>query len=415
MFNNENISLKNLFNYIVKVFEIGKEIEMLPEQRKRVGVKTTTAILMVIVGFIMQKPSFYQIFTQSNFSKRMGNLFKKGTNIPQVDCVRKILEKMPVEKIKNIQIKIIKKIRKNKTFINGTIDGLTVVAIDGVELFSSDKKCCKECLTRVRKDGKTEYFHRSVVAMTVGCDPHVILGEDFLKPRDGSEKDEGELTGGKRLIDNLYKNFKHFADVIVCDALYLNAPFINTVLSKRIDIVIRAKDETRLILQDALGLIKNKRSTGKFSIKNGEVEFWDEKGFLMDGVKEELRFFQFVERKYNVKDKTKIKTRTIWVFTTLETTAKTVYTIMCKRWDIENNGFHQLKTYYNADHCFEHRAVENIFLLNIIAFNFREMYLFKHIHDFRAMKQTRINVTQNWSDDLLQDDLSKCFCFNDSG
>ena len=66
--------------------------------------------------------------------------------------------------------------------------------------------------------------------MTVGKAPHVILGQEMLKPRDGAEKDEGELTGGKRLVEQLRKRQGHFADVIVADALYLNAPFINTCL-----------------------------------------------------------------------------------------------------------------------------------------------------------------------------------------
>ena len=39
--------------------------------------------------------------------------------------------------------------------------------------------------------------------MTVGKTPHVILGQEMLKPRDGAEKDEGELTGGKKLIRRL--------------------------------------------------------------------------------------------------------------------------------------------------------------------------------------------------------------------
>ena len=41
--------------------------------------------------------------------------------------------------------------------------------------------------------------------MTVGKAPHVILGQEMLKPRDGAEKDEGELTGGKRLVEQLRK------------------------------------------------------------------------------------------------------------------------------------------------------------------------------------------------------------------
>ena len=66
-----------------------------------------------------------------------------------------------------------------------------VAGMDGVELFSSTKKSCPDCLTRKNRAGETEYFHRSVVCMTVGKALHVILGQEMLKPRDGAEKDEG--------------------------------------------------------------------------------------------------------------------------------------------------------------------------------------------------------------------------------
>lgn len=64
-------------------------------------------------------------------------------------------------------------------------------------------------------------------------------------------KDEGELTGAKRLIRHLKKRHGHFADVIVADALYLNAPFINTLKECGLETVIRLKDERRLLFQDA--------------------------------------------------------------------------------------------------------------------------------------------------------------------
>lgn len=85
--------------------------------------------------------------------------------------------------------------------------------------------------------------------MIIGKSPHVILGQEMLKPRDGSGKDEGELTGGKRLIEQLKKRHGHFADVIVADALYLNAPFINTLKENGLEGVIRLKDERRMIFR----------------------------------------------------------------------------------------------------------------------------------------------------------------------
>lgn len=49
----------------------------------------------------------------------------------------------------------------------------------------------------------------------------------------------------------------------------------------------------------------------------------------------------------------------MWLVTTLEQTAPEIlWEMMNRRWDIEENGFHQLKTYYHAKHCYGHAAVE---------------------------------------------------------
>lgn len=122
--------------------------------------------------------------------------------------------------------------------------------------YSAVQKILSELYEPKKHTGETEYFYRSVVCMIIGKSPHVILGQEMLKPRDGSGKDEGELTGGKRLIEQLKKRHGHFADVIVADALYLNAPFINTLKENGLEGVIRLKDERRMIFQDAERLFK---------------------------------------------------------------------------------------------------------------------------------------------------------------
>ena len=119
--------------------------------------------------------------------------------------------------------------------------------------------------------------------MTVGKSPHVIFGQEMLKPRDGSEKDEGELTGAKRLIRHLKKRHGHFADVIVADALYLNAPFINTLKECDLETVIRLKDERRLLFQDAESMFQRDEGR-KRSFRKGKksIEVWDLSGFEID-------------------------------------------------------------------------------------------------------------------------------------
>ncbi|MFR2713660.1 MAG: transposase [Pilosibacter sp.] len=155
--------------------------------------------------------------------------------------------------------------------------------------------------------------------MTVGKAPHVILGQEMLKPRDGAEKDEGELTGGKRLIKRLRQRHVHFADVIVADALYLNAPFINTVKENGLDAVIRLKDEKRLIFQDAEGLF-NQGKGKKKSFQHGKktIEVWDLSKFEMENCPYRLRVVRYHE---SWQENGKEAERWIWLVTTLEETA----------------------------------------------------------------------------------------------
>lgn len=233
--------------------------------------------MAALVLLMLQYESFHTVFSApESMEKRLKHVVKG--RIPKVDTVRDVLTRTGTGEVEKILASVVKRVRRNRIMQQpGTIGRYVVVAIDGVELFSSAKKSCPECLTRKKDGGKrTEYFHRSVVCASIGKSPHIILGQEMLKPRDGAEKDEGELTGGKRLIKRLHQEHGHFADVIVADALYLNVPFINTALNCKMDVVIRLKDKKRRIFQDAEGLFR--KDIGK---KEG---FQEAKHLLKSGI-----------------------------------------------------------------------------------------------------------------------------------
>lgn len=398
---NEKLELKKLLTYMKSVYEIPQKIKGLSDTRQRKSIPFQNPILIVLTCFLLQYRSFHEIFTYQTSRNRMRHIVKG--KIPKTDAAREILKNLDTTEIREIQESVVDKAYENKVFRKGTIDGYVVAAIDGVELFSSFHKKCKDCLTREHSNGGTECFHRSVVCMSVGSSPHVILGQDMLKPRDGEEKDEGELTGGKRLVRRLYERHHHFADVIVGDALYLNAPFIRTVQECQMNVVIRLKDEKRLLFQDAEGLFQTQGERECFKKDGVKVRVWDINGFEMENLPGKLRVLKFEEEHPREENP-----RKMWVVTDLAyTDYKTVWTMMHRRWDIENNGFHQLKTYYHAGHCFEHRAVENIFLLNIIAFNIRELYLYRRMRSFAGSGISRREATKMLDDELLTNDYRK--------
>jgi hypothetical protein len=150
---------------------------------------TGQVILPVLFGFLLRIKSFNELnfmIKNNEFSK----LFSRGTKLPQVDTIRDTLKVIDINGLKQINQHIVKKSVENKVFENGTIDGYTVVAIDGNHLvvrnslrtttvhskfFGRNKKNCTECL-RNSKGEKIHCFHSGAVMSTVGIGPKLVIG-----------------------------------------------------------------------------------------------------------------------------------------------------------------------------------------------------------------------------------------------
>ena len=217
--------LKSLLNYLLNVYDIREKINRLKDKRANPKITTAAIAFSVLMGFMIKIRSFNQLddyLEHGDFNK----LAPKRTKLLRIDTVKDSLKSIELKPLKLMSNSIIKTSTDNKLFRNGTIDNYKVAAFDGVELFESTNKSCPGCLTRVI-NGTPHYFHRCVVAAYVGRDPHIIIGYEMLKPRqDSANKDEGELTSAKRLLSDLCSQYRHFADIIVYDALACNAPWI---------------------------------------------------------------------------------------------------------------------------------------------------------------------------------------------
>lgn len=396
--------LKQMLTYINKVYDIGKKINTLNDKRIKFSVQISTITFVVLFSFMLQVRSFNRL---KHWIKK--NKFKKvlpqKTKMIQIDAVRRCLSDFDLDGLKCIHDDVVNTTIKNKVFRNGTIDSLKVAAVDGVELFQSTKKCCNNCLSRVQRDGSTHYFHRAVVCATVGSDPHIILGEEMLEPKkDSSNKDEGETTAAKRLINKLYKKFHHFADIIVADALFCKSTWIKEVLSIGMNAVVRVKDERLHIVKDALALFKCRQADREWRVNRSgknytKVKAWDEDNFEMSDSAIKVRFIKFSEEAH-IGDKVELSEG--WIITTDKfTSVETLWKIMHRRWDIENNVFHQVKTEWHLDHCFLHSptGVETILMFIIIAFNLMQLYFFRCLRGFREKNILQIDVIEDIRDE----------------
>lgn len=65
-------------------------------------------------------------------------------------------------------------------------------------------------------------------------------------------------------------------------------------------------------------------------------------------------------------------------------------------WDIENNGFNELKNYWNMKHCFiaDEKGIDVILQMIIMSYNLWELYLYGHLHDFGKTKITKLGYIE---------------------
>lgn len=113
------------------------------------------------------------------------------------------------------------------------------------------------------------------------------------------------------------------------------------------------------------------------------------------------KIIRFLEEIYEGDNK---ELKEIWIVTTSKNIcAETIWKIIHKRWDIENNVFHQIKTQYHFDHCYVHSpmGIEAIVGFMMIAFNLSQLYFFRNIRGFREKKMLQIDIIEDVKDEML--------------
>ncbi|MBW8003577.1 MAG: hypothetical protein FVQ80_16455 [Planctomycetes bacterium] len=81
---------------------------------------------------------------------------------------------------------------------------------------------CPNCLTKEHRDGTITYYHNALLPVVVvpGSSRVIPLAPEFIRPRDGKEKQDCENAAGKRWIGN-----HHFRGRSVCKTAHLPGGF----------------------------------------------------------------------------------------------------------------------------------------------------------------------------------------------
>jgi Transposase DDE domain len=264
------MSRHRLEAYLDKVFGFSALVSALPEGREFPQHPWKKVFDAVFLSAAMQIPSLLQIEAEC----REGALAKRIGPISD-DTLGYALERQPPEPVFALSCEIARRLKRNGVLRSDWARGMVVAAVDGIEICSSFVRCCDACMERdiqhkVNGEMRTDiqYYHRIVVVAVVSTPFPVPLGLRFQK------NGEGEVACALALLQDLDQQLgRRFLDVLVGDALYLQAPFVKEVERLGLVWAFTLKQNQPDLLREAERLTQAS-PTGVHTEPGREIRYW---------------------------------------------------------------------------------------------------------------------------------------------
>jgi hypothetical protein len=234
--------------HLDKVFDWKRRTASLTEGRQYPIFPWPHIFDAVFLGSACQFGPLHRIETECHdgaLHKRIGALSE--------DTLGYAMQRQDPAEILDLSCQVAKQLKRNGVLKSDWARGRVVAAVDGIEICSSYCRCCDACMSREveRKiDDElqkcTQYYHRLSAVTVVSTPFPIFLGIRFQK------ECETEVACSLALLKDLIEILgRRFIDILVADAIYLQAPFILDVESLGLDWVINLKDNQPSLLAEA--------------------------------------------------------------------------------------------------------------------------------------------------------------------
>ena len=298
--------------------------------------------------------------------------------VPSADTIGRVFGTADTTALRKSLCRIYSRLKRNKAMAK--LWGLTVAILDGHETHVSYRRHCLGCLQRTihtQAGDRIQYYHRNVTLMLVTDKLCLLLDVEAQRPG------EDEVAAAVRLLERALAAYPRAFQVILADALYAEAPFVNFLWNHRKYFVTVLKDERRDIYEDARALFE--LQPGQAGRYRSRTCLWWDVSDLTSWVRADmpLRAVRSRETYWIKRQATKelVQETTEWIWltnlqTSMASTASLVH-LGHARWDIENYGFNELVNGWHADHVYRHDpiAIEALYLTVFLAFNLFHAFL----------------------------------------
>jgi len=366
--------LRRFLRYTLKVYDLREIIQSYTDRRRHPQIAPAQIFLSVFWLWVFRWRSLHQLerrMVEEPWRQVQLHPGRAGS----VDTVAYGLKHAGLWALRRGVQRVVQRAQRAKVWSPGTLGAWNVIAVDGTELWATRRRHCSECQVRLIGAPAArvrEYFHRAVFCQVLGTPPRMLLDVEPQMPG------EGERDAARRLLARVLEAHGRWVDLLVVDAEYAAAAWLNRVLPQ-VWVLVRLKDRRYTIVQDVEGLWGVRPPTAAWIRHDGEEvqawEAWDITSW--EEVEVPLRVVRFRERSPDgvVRDHL--------FATTCPRHVGLQYLWRCAhaRWAIENSGFHELKHCWHAGHCYVHHpiAIEALLLIGLLAVNLLWAFLYRHL------------------------------------
>lgn len=393
--------LNRFVDYAQKRFDLSLLAGGFTDNRPQPQIPSRAIGLSLILGEVVQIPSFLQLQEETKLPQWQQWVgYKHPISHDTFGYVSQRLDPAPLRRAAGW---INRQLKRGKAFEASKSNGLLAVSLDANEQFSSDCRCCEDCLTRELTckddDGqevkKTQYYHKQVYAQLSGPQLSVLL--DFEPMQQGEE----ECATALRLLARMRQRYgPRFFDLVVVDSWYATGPFLKTVVRELgWPVVAVLKQERYDVYQEALALSRGQKPTQVVERNGRQVEIWDVPSLrFSNSYTEPVRVCkvheQWTQRARVGKEWQHHQQEQNWIWVVAGDLdgydGAAIRDIGHSRWRIENNAFGQLTEHWHLTHCAHHHPIAVVALLwmKVIAFTLFHAFAILHGKLFRLGKVT---------------------------
>lgn len=361
-------SLPSFSSWLNKGFGLRAHAAQMADSRLDPEISAASVFLALFHGFVFRLPSFQQL--DSELSHSYLQQWIGAERSFHDDTLRYSLCGFDLAPLESMLVDVNRRLKRDKAFDDGRVQGRLVAALDGIEVLSSFSRRCDRCLERRvtlkdqagRKYEEMQYYHRAVGCQMIHSSVKPFLAIEWIQPG------EGEDTAALRLLRRLPDLYgSRFFDILLLDSLYAQTPVLKLVQEIGWDAVISLKQNARDLYQSAVRLFAQRppdsQSTEQVDHKTYRVQLWDTEGlpFTIDNP-EPVRVVRSEEvldrQRYRQGERTEHSTDHEWLWvTTLPQQAfpaAIVRQLGHSRWKNENNGWMDLTKHWAFKHGFLH-------------------------------------------------------------